>query len=181
MAALGERFTRIGDVSFTTGVLGAATLGNYLRELRERQKVSQKEVAEETGISRPYLSQLETGKRGVPGPKILKRLADFYGVSVESLFAAAGLPTKALYATPQAALDTDERFRRMIMHPAMTGIFNRSDEDWIAREAKRRWLALVERLFEHYGHPEITFDDFLAETAMSERFGPDEEVEHGRE
>ncbi len=178
MAALGDSHDPLHRLDHTSGVLGAATLGNYLRELRERQKASQTEVAAETGISRPYLSQLETGKRGVPGVVILKKLADYYGISVESLFAAAGLPTKAIYAKAKGAEDTDERFRRMIMHPAMTGIFNRSDEDWIAREAKKRWLAFVERLFDHYGHPGFTFADFLAETAMSERYGPPSEVHH---
>lgn len=38
-----------------------------------------------TGISNPYLSQIERGERGIPTVKFLRRLADVYHVSVNKL------------------------------------------------------------------------------------------------
>ena len=46
-------------------------------------------MAHLTGISDPYLSNIETGSRR-PGPKVLKKLAALYGVSVHELLKRAG-------------------------------------------------------------------------------------------
>ena len=62
-------------------------IGPLLRQLRGRRSL--REVTRLTGISDPYLSNIETGSRR-PGPKVLKKLAAFYGVSVHELLKRAG-------------------------------------------------------------------------------------------
>ena len=62
-------------------------LGRLLRELRGG--MSLREVHRLTGISDPYLSQIEKGQR-TPGPRILKRLAALYAVDVHDLLRRAG-------------------------------------------------------------------------------------------
>ncbi|MDO8749984.1 MAG: helix-turn-helix transcriptional regulator, partial [Dehalococcoidia bacterium] len=64
-------------------------VGQYLRELRQRVKLSLREVEQQVGISNSYLSQVETGQRR-PGTNVLKRLAPLYGVSVRDLLERAG-------------------------------------------------------------------------------------------
>lgn len=62
-------------------------IGPLLRRLRGTRSL--KEVCRQTGISDPYLSNIETGSRK-PGPRVLRKLATFYGVSAHELLKKAG-------------------------------------------------------------------------------------------
>ena len=64
-------------------------LTDLLKELRDRNRLSQQDVERDGGISRGYLSLIETGRR-VPSEAILRKLASLYGVSPEVLLRAAG-------------------------------------------------------------------------------------------
>lgn len=64
--------------------------GEYLRKLREAQKLSLREMAAKTGVSVSYITQIENGKRKAPGPEVLKKLAPAYNVPVRDLLKAAG-------------------------------------------------------------------------------------------
>lgn len=64
--------------------------GDYLRSLREQQKMSLREVAAKTGVSVSYITQIENRRRKAPGPDVLKRLAPAYNVPVRELLKAAG-------------------------------------------------------------------------------------------
>jgi len=61
-------------------------LGRRIHDLREKQGMSQEQVAEQVGISRTYLAYLETGTR-TPSLKILAKLATVLAVSLKELFA----------------------------------------------------------------------------------------------
>jgi transcriptional regulator with XRE-family HTH domain len=63
--------------------------GNYLRDLRNRQRLSLREVGEKVGVSSSYLSQVETGERR-PRAEILRKLAPAYGVPVRDVLEVAG-------------------------------------------------------------------------------------------
>lgn len=63
-------------------------LAEYLKKLRGDLSIRQ--VAEKTGISNAYLSQLESRKRKKPHPDVLQKLADFYDVPILELFEKAG-------------------------------------------------------------------------------------------
>jgi transcriptional regulator with XRE-family HTH domain len=65
-------------------------IGEYLRSLREGQKLSLREAAARTGVSVSYITQIENGKRKAPGPEVLKKLAPAYSVPVRDLLKAAG-------------------------------------------------------------------------------------------
>lgn len=65
--------------------------GTYLRKLRGRKGVTLKEVEKATGLSNPYISQLETGvRRRLPTPDRLKILADYFNVTISELLEKAG-------------------------------------------------------------------------------------------
>lgn len=64
--------------------------GNHLKALRESINISIRQLSLISGISISYISQLENGKRGIPKPCILKKLAPHLNVSYENLMAAAG-------------------------------------------------------------------------------------------
>ncbi len=62
----------------------------YIRQLRQKLRLSLREVSQKTGISYSYLTQIEHGRRNPPGPEFMKRLAPIYQVSVGDLLRAAG-------------------------------------------------------------------------------------------
>mgnify|MGYP005844759205 CR=1 FL=1 len=64
-------------------------LGNYLRELRNRKRLTLREVEEQSGASGSYLSQVEQGKRQ-PSAELLRKIAPTYGASVKELLTMAG-------------------------------------------------------------------------------------------
>ena len=56
-----------------------------LKDLRDQTGRTQEDIAAELGISRKYLSQLETSKRE-PGRKLAERIAALYHISPANLF-----------------------------------------------------------------------------------------------
>jgi len=64
--------------------------GDYLRSLREQQRLSLRDVAAKTGVSISYITMIEHSKRKPPGPEVLKKLALSYNVPVKDLMKAAG-------------------------------------------------------------------------------------------
>lgn len=69
--------------------MASNVLGNYLRDLRIKQRLSLREVGERVGLSGSYLSQIETGERR-PSAEILRKLAPAYGVPVRDVLEVAG-------------------------------------------------------------------------------------------
>ena len=66
------------------------TLGQGLKLARDLRKLSLRDVEKATGISNPYLSQLENDKINKPSPFYLHKLANLYEISYELLMEAAG-------------------------------------------------------------------------------------------
>ena len=72
------------------------TLGQELQAARKLKKLSLREVETATGISNPYLSQLENDKIQKPSPQFLGKLASLYDLNYQIVMEAAGYvaPTK---------------------------------------------------------------------------------------
>ncbi len=66
------------------------TLGDYLREQRVSARLSLRQLAEQTGVSNPYLSQIERGLRR-PSAEVLQQLAKALRISAEQLYIRAGI------------------------------------------------------------------------------------------
>jgi XRE family transcriptional regulator, master regulator for biofilm formation len=60
-------------------------LSTVLKTLRNEKGMTQDEVARRAKVTKPYLSQLETGVRKNPSLPVLKRLATALGVPVTAL------------------------------------------------------------------------------------------------
>jgi len=63
--------------------------GEFLRQLRQSKEFSQKDTAAQSGVSSAYLAQLERGQRNPPSRKIMSRLAEVYGVTLQELLGKA--------------------------------------------------------------------------------------------
>ena len=66
------------------------SLGDYLREQRVSSRLSLRQLAEQAGVSNPYLSQIERGLRR-PSAEVLQQLAKALRISAEQLYLRAGL------------------------------------------------------------------------------------------
>src|SRR6187455_3049680 len=66
------------------------SLGDYLREQRLAARLSLRQLAEQAGVSNPYLSQIERGLRR-PSAEVLQQLAKALRVSAEALYVRAGI------------------------------------------------------------------------------------------
>jgi len=70
------------------------SLGNTLRELREIQMLTLRQVEVATGISNAYLSQLENDKIAKPSANTLYKLSNIYNVELDTLLSSAGIIEK---------------------------------------------------------------------------------------
>ena len=70
-----------------------ASLGEYLREQRNAAELSLRQLAEQAGVSNPYLSQVERGLRK-PSAEVLNKIATALQISSEHLYIRAGLLDK---------------------------------------------------------------------------------------
>jgi transcriptional regulator with XRE-family HTH domain len=66
------------------------SLGAYLREQRVGAELSLRQLAEQAGVSNPYLSQIERGLRK-PSAEILQQIARALEISSETLYIRAGI------------------------------------------------------------------------------------------
>jgi transcriptional regulator with XRE-family HTH domain len=95
------------------------TIGAYIREQREQAKISLRQLAQNAGISNPYLSQIERGLRR-PSADILQQIAKGLRISAEALYVQAGfLEDRPPASMVREAILTDpditERQRQMLI------------------------------------------------------------------
>ena len=66
------------------------SLGEYLKEQRVAAQLSLRQLAEQAGVSNPYLSQIERGLRR-PSAEVLQQIAKALRISAEQLYIRAGI------------------------------------------------------------------------------------------
>lgn len=81
-----------------------SNFGQFLKSLRERQRMSLRDVEKECGVSNAYIAQIEKGGRPPPRPDILKKLAQAYKVTVRELLMRAGY-----FDDPEVTATEEER------------------------------------------------------------------------
>ena len=95
------------------------SIGSYIREQREQARISLRQLAQNAGISNPYLSQIERGLRR-PSADILQQIAKGLRISAEALYVQAGfLEDRPLGPGVRDAVLTDpdltERQKQMLL------------------------------------------------------------------
>jgi len=113
--------------------------GVKVRELRENRSILLKQMAEDLGVSSAYLSALEHGHRGRPGPGLILQICGYFDLiwdEAEELKRLAGL------SHPRVTIDTSG------LNPKATELANTLSEniseldeetlDWILNEIRSR-------------------------------------------
>lgn len=65
-------------------------LGDFLKKIRLEKGLSQRELADKSGISNSEISRIESGERQLSSPAVLKSLAFALNVSYSDFYKAAG-------------------------------------------------------------------------------------------
>jgi transcriptional regulator with XRE-family HTH domain len=99
--------------------VNVTSIGAYIREQREQARISLRQLAQNAGISNPYLSQIERGLRR-PSADILQQIAKGLRISAEALYVQAGfLENKPSGSMVREAILVDEelteRQRQMLV------------------------------------------------------------------
>lgn len=63
--------------------------GSFFRQLRSSKNITTRKLSQITGVSQGYISAFETGRRGIPSPSILQKLAKGLDVPYEQLHESA--------------------------------------------------------------------------------------------
>jgi transcriptional regulator with XRE-family HTH domain len=98
----------------------AQNLGDFLRDQRRGAQLTLRQLADQAGVSNPYLSQIERGLRK-PSADVLQQLAKALRISAESLYVRAGIlePTDGVEQAVQSAVLADpalsERQRQVLL------------------------------------------------------------------
>ncbi len=125
-------------------------LGDKIRSLREEVNLSQGGLAQKTGISQGYLSQLENGDVKNPSARILLRVAKALKVDSDELFEAAGYPTarqqEKRYQTEEARIP-----------PELVELLSE-----LSRKQQRRLLLLLREMVSLIGSEETEASPALA-------------------
>lgn len=79
-------------------------LGSRIRDLREKNDISQIELSKKLNISNTTLSQYESGKR-IPSDEIKLKIADHFNVSIDYLLGRTDNPKE--YIEPEGNLDKE--------------------------------------------------------------------------
>ena len=84
----------------------ASDIGSFIRDLRENAQVSVRQLAERSGVSNPYLSQVERGLRK-PSADVLNQIAKALRISAEVLYVRAGILAPSEASQVRDAIITD--------------------------------------------------------------------------
>ena len=121
-----------------------SNFGQFMRSLRERQRMSLRDAEKESGVSNAYISQIEKGDRPPPRPDILKKLARAYKVTVRELLLRAGY-----FDDPEVTATEEERieaaFQYILSDPDYK-LGTRIRGETLAIEAKRGIVIVYEPL-----------------------------------
>ena len=84
----------------------ASDIGSFIRAQRETAQVSVRQLAERSGVSNPYLSQVERGLRK-PSADVLNQIAKALRMSAEVLYVRAGILEPSEPSQVRDAIITD--------------------------------------------------------------------------
>ena len=90
----------------TVATSAASDIGSFIRAQRENAQVSVRQLAERSGVSNPYLSQVERGLRK-PSADVLAQIAKALRVSAEVLYVRAGILEPSEASEVRDAIVTD--------------------------------------------------------------------------
>ena len=134
-------------------------LGSYLIQIRNERGFSQRDLAEQCGVSPAEISRLESGKRQKPSPTMLRAIADSMVISYPYLMQLAGYvdaPEDGEQSPEPDAVLRDERTGRIVDNSSGAREMVETDAAWanvafrVSRELNERDRRKLTRLAMEY-------------------------------
>ena len=134
-------------------------LGSYLIRIRNERGLSQRDLAEQCGVSPAEISRLESGKRQKPSPTMLRAIADSKVISYPYLMKLAGYleaPEDGEKSPEPEAVFRDERTGRIVDISSGAREMMKNDAAWanvafrVSRELNERDRRMLTRLAMEY-------------------------------
>lgn len=113
------------------------SFGEYIKNLRNENSLSQRDLAKKSSLSDSEISRIETGERKKTSPISLKAIAPFLGVSYQELMIRAGFSEKTIdhqSYTEYIYRDDDGKLMDIV----------RISKD--SSETDNKWLSLANRI-----------------------------------
>ncbi|MDF2591369.1 MAG: response transcriptional repressor, RecA-mediated autopeptidase [Clostridia bacterium] len=99
------------------------TVGEIIKEARDKKDYSQRQLALYTGISNTEISKIESGERLNPSPEILKKISDYLNLDYMKLLVVAGY-------IDEKFKDTQNRFNIPILGTIRAGLPLLAEDNW---------------------------------------------------
>ena len=110
----------------------STTLGDVLREARNKEDISLRELAKKLSVTASYLSDIENNRR-VPSEDVLGQLAAVFKLRLDELMALAG-----------RVGDDGERYLKS--HPSAGVLFRRLTDQRVPEDELQKLIRSVEKL-----------------------------------
>nr|WP_019534966.1 helix-turn-helix transcriptional regulator [Paenibacillus ginsengihumi] len=107
-----------------------------LRDMRKMKGFTIRELADRSGVSAAYISQLENGNRGVPSPDVLMKLSEGLNIPYTELMQIAGYLEKPDGEKDENYVRPKVNLRRFLQENELIfdGIeLTEQDKEWIER------------------------------------------------
>ncbi|WP_240344094.1 helix-turn-helix transcriptional regulator [Paenibacillus sp. SYP-B3998] len=105
--------------------------------MRKLKGFTIRELADRSGVSAAYISQLENGNRGVPSPDVLMKLSEGLNTSYSELMEIAGyLESSQASPTDQPFQSNPVNLRRFLRENDLMFdgfVLTQEDKEWIER------------------------------------------------
>jgi transcriptional regulator with XRE-family HTH domain len=133
--------------------------GEYMKSLRKSAGLTLAELGEKLGLSHSYLSQIETGKKSIPSPDILKKLAELLGKNYVELMDAAGYLPDGLFE--ELNLKRENVSARDLPYADATPLNVKDFGEWL-KEVRESGNISLSKLEELTGYPSSIFAEIEA-------------------
>ncbi|WP_100012318.1 helix-turn-helix domain-containing protein [Lentibacillus sediminis] len=121
-------------------------IGVYIRNARSKKGLSARKLAEKSGVSQAYLSQLETGQNNKPSAEILQKISKGLDISYLELMDEAGYLTNL--DEIEEAIKEDRAFDETPVTVYLPRFVTKLDEDGILTRSSAKPEDLKKLLFD---------------------------------
>lgn len=144
----------------------AIFLANNLKALREREMISQSELADKLAISTGSVGMYELGKRE-PDIEMLVRLAEYFGVTLDDLVLKDLRPPMPVYVTNLRSLRKKQGLTQENM-AGLLGYRGKQGYNAIENGKAKPSVEVLEKLADFFG---VTMDQLLKTDLKKEERG----------
>ena len=119
------------------------TFGSYIRKLRIKNDIGQRELAKKIGISPSYLNDLEKNKRTAPKTELIKKLSAILKADLDLLYDLAGNSKKTVAPDVAAYIESSPKIISLLRSIKNSKLSNSEIEELEKKINKSKTKTLI--------------------------------------